>query len=144
MAYLTKDDITTHIYPEIRDEITRGDDTLITKAIITGVGMAKSYLNRYDLIKMFSDDDTLRTFSEEFLNSVVKDVICWHLIRLANPNINLELFRQSYEDAIKFLEKVQRGGPDPAWPLKPDDPATPNDDAGNIMYVSFPKRINNY
>lgn len=144
MAYLTKDDLTTHIYAEVRDEITRADDTLITKAITTGVGMAKSYLNRYDLVAMFGVGDTNPTFTDEFLNSVVKDIVCWHLIKLCNPNIDLTLFRQSYEDAIRFLEKVQRGGPDPAWPLRADDPNTPNDDAGNVEYRSLLKRTNHY
>lgn len=144
MAYLTKEDITTHLYAEVRDEITRGDDSLITKAITTGVGMAKSYLNRYDLVAMFDNDDSKRTFNDEFLNGVVKDIVCWHLIKLCNPNVNLELFRTVYEDAIKYLEKVQRGNTDPAWPLKANNPDTPNDDAGNIEWRSLDKRINHY
>jgi phage gp36-like protein len=144
MPYLTKDDLITHLYPEIRDEITRSNDLLITKAINEGIGEAKSYLNRYDMVKMFSDDVVLRTFKDDFLDGVVKDIVCWKLIKLANPNINLALFRTAYEDAIKFLEKVMKGQTDPAWPLRPDDPATPFDESGNIGWRSNIKRTNHY
>lgn len=139
MPLLTKDDLTTHLYPEIRDEITRGDDSLIDKAITNGEGEARSYLNRYDLATMFAT-----TFVNEYLKSLVKDIVCWHLIKLSNPNINLELFRTSYEDAIKTFEKVMKGSIDPEWPLKQDDPETPNDDGGNIDWTSNPKRSNHF
>lgn len=141
MPYLTKDDLITHIYPEIRDEITRGDDTIIVKAINEGMGEAKSYLNRYDLNAMFGDTPT---FKDDFLDSVVKDIICWKLIKLSNPNINLELFRTAYEDAVKFLDKVMRGIVDPQWPLRVDDTGTPLDESGNIGWSSNTKRSNHY
>ncbi len=117
----------------------------IQKSINEGIGKAKSYLNRYDLVKMFSDDDTKRTFQDDFLDGLVLDIVCWYVVRISPPNIDMEVYKDAHNTAVKFLEKVQAGGPDPdGWPLKADNPDTPNDDAGNIMYVSFPKRINNY
>jgi len=139
MALITKADLTTHIYPEITDLITRSDDSLLDKAIAMGEGEAKSYLNRYDLTTLFGG-----TFTDEFLKGIVKDIISWHIIKLANPNINMELFRTSYEDAIRFLEKVMKGLTDPGWPLRPDDPTTPIDDAGNVEYRTNPKRRNSF
>lgn len=144
MPYLTKDDITTHLYPEVRDEITRGNDALITNAINSGTSMAKSYLNRYDILAMFGDANTAPTYQDDMLDNLVKDIVCWQLIRLANPNINLELFRSSYEDAIKFFERVQQGKVDPVWPLRPDDPNTLPDEAGLVQYISNTKRGNYY
>ena len=134
MAYLTIDDLTTHLYPEIILEITRETaksyanlagfpasgikkyyylalDTntyyiwdgisyiqtvyvdKVRKAINTGVGEAKSFLNRYDLVIMFSDDDSIRTFQDDMLDSKVKDLIVWHLVKLCNVQTNLELSR---------------------------------------------------
>lgn len=143
MPFLTKADLTPPLYQEIIDEITRGDDAIVTKAINNAIGEMKGSLNRYNLVAMFGTNDTEPTFSEEFLSSLGKDIACWHLIKLANPNINLELFRTAYEDAVKFLDKVMKGDKDPAWPLKPDDPTTPLDEAGSVS-ASYNKKRNNF
>jgi len=115
---------------------------LIEKAINDGISEVKAYLNRYDLIKMFSDDDGLRTFNDEYLNGLVKDIVCWKLLKLSNPNIDLKLFRTNYEDAKSTLAKVQNGRIDPVWPLRPNDPDTNIDDAGNVEWASNPRRSN--
>ena len=185
MAYLTIDDLSTHLYPEIILEITRettkvyanlaafpasgikkyfykATDTSkyyiwdgasyietvyvdrVRKAINTGVGEAKSYLNRYDLVKMFSDDDQARTFQDDMLDTKVKDLIIWHLVKLCNVQTNLDLCETNYSHALKYFEKVQKGNIDPAWPLKADDPNTNIDDAGQVEFRSDIKRRNHY
>jgi phage gp36-like protein len=136
---LTKADLTPPLYQEIIDEISRNDDSKVTTAIKNGEGEAKSYLNRFDIATMFD-----ASFDNEFFKGLVKDIVCWHLIKLANPNINLELFRTSYQDAVKYFKQVMKGEIDPGWPLRADDPATPNDDAGNIDWSSNTKRNNHY
>ena len=141
MAFLTKADFATHIYAEIIDEITRNNDAIVTKAINNAVSEMKAYLNRYDFVLLFGDASA---FSDEYLKSIGKDIACWHLLKLVNPSINLELFRTAYEDAIRFLKLVMKGEADPAWPLKADDPNTPNDDAGLVEYRSLPKRTNHF
>ena len=113
-------------------------------AIDQSIGEVKSYLNRYDIEKMLSDDDTIRTFKDEFFNSKVKDIVCWNLVKLANPNINIDLFRTSYEDAIKYFKDVMRGNVDPVWPLRIDDPSTALDESGHIASSSNIKRRNHY
>lgn len=139
MGLLTKADLQTHIYSEITDVITRSDDSIVTAAINNAESEAKSYLNRFDIATMFGG-----SFADEWLKTVVKDLACWHLIKLANPNINLELFRTCYEDAKKYLKDVMLGNVDPVWPLRADDPATPFDESGHISFSSNPKRENHY
>ena len=117
---------------------------IVAKAISEGLGEAKSYLNRYDQLAMFGTNSTSRTFTDDFLDGLVKDIICWRLIKLCNPNIDLKLFRSGYEDAISTLSKVQKGIIDPRWPLRVDDPATTIDDAGNVEWTASPKRSNHY
>ncbi|ULT44120.1 hypothetical protein KRR40_12590 [Niabella defluvii] len=74
----------------------------------------------------------------------VKDLAAWHLIRLSNPNIHIDLFRQSYEDAIDWFKQVQKGQASPyGWPPRVDDPGTPYIEGGPIQWHSNPKR-NNY
>lgn len=141
MAFLTKADFASHIYAEIITEITRGDDSLITRAIKKAIGEMEGYLNRYDFALLFGDSSE---FQNEYLKTLGLDIACWQLIKLCNPNINLELFRTNYEDAIKYLKLVMKGEADPAWPLKQDDPNTPNDDAGLVEYRSLPKRTNHF
>jgi hypothetical protein len=144
MPYLTQDDLATHLYDEVIEEIVRNRSDLVTKAINTGVGLAKSHLNRYDLKAIFGDDTTEPTFKDDYLDSLVKDVVCWHLIKLSNPNINFEVFRTAYEDAVKEFEKIKKGITDPAWPLRPNDPTTNIDDAGNVEWASNTKRTNHF
>ena len=139
MGQLIKANLTSHIYPEILEEITRGDDALVTRAINMGEAEVRSYLNRYDLATMF-----VTGYTNEFLRSLCTDVVCWHLIKLSNPSINIELFRTAYEDAVKYLDKIQKGNVDPEWPLKADNADTLNDEAGHIFSVSNTKRNNHY
>lgn len=117
---------------------------IMDKAIKEGIGQAKSYLNRYDIVAIFGNDENEPSFQDDWLDSLVKDLICWKLIKLCNPNINLELFRTAYEDAVKELDKVQKGITDPTWPLRVDDDGTPLDESGHIYWNSNIKRNNHY
>jgi len=157
-AFLTKEDFKTHVYSEIIESITRGDDDIIHRAIANTIGEMKSYLNRYNKKAMFgiypnqqpiisdegNEDIIDPTFTDAFLKGLGLDIACWWLIKLANPNINLELFRTAYEDAIKTLEKIQKGYMQPEFPLAIDDPETPIDESGHIEFSSNIKRNNHY
>jgi len=139
MAFLVKDDLKTHLYGEIVAEITRDDDTIIDRGISAGTGEVKSYLSRYDLAILF--DGSLADEIIGHLRNLTKDVVCWNIIKLSNPNIDLKLFRTSYEDAIAFLTKVQKGQADPdGWPYKADDPATKGNENDTVQWGSNPKR----
>lgn len=185
MPYLTIDDLTTHLYPEVILEITRetvkefatlagfpvagikrynykatntgkyyiwdGDSYIetvypdrLTKAINTGIGEAISYLTRYDTVKMFSSDDNKRTFQDDNLDSKVKDLIIWHLVKLCNVQANLEVMETNYNKAISYFKDVQKGIADPAWPLKSNSTDTPGDDAGQVEFRCETKRRNSY
>ena len=139
MPLLTAADLQTHIYPEITDVITRSNTSIVTIAINNAESEAKSYLNRFDIVTMFNT-----TYTDQWLKSLVKDIACWHIIKLANPNINMELFRASYEDAISYFKNVMKGNVDPLWPLRIDDPETPFDESGHISSSSNIKRSNHY
>lgn len=139
MPLLLPGDLKTHLYAEIVSEITRSDADITTRAIDKAEAEVKSYLNRYDVGAMF-----VTTNTDQYLRSIVTDVACWQLIKLANPNVNLELFRTMYEDAVKTLEKIQAGKQQPAWPPRPNDENTAIDDAGQVEYTSNSRRTSNY
>lgn len=114
MPYLIKDDLTSHVYADLITEIVRGNDALVTKAINAAIAEVKAYLNRFDLEKLFSDQ-----VEDENLKDKVKDVACWKLVKLANPNIEMNLFKTLYDDAIKFFISVMKGQCEPSgWPYK--------------------------
>lgn len=148
--YLNADDLDTHIRPEIRDIIVREDAELVQLAIAAGISEAKSYLVRFDLVALFgtyidNQDDVPPTIDDKNLNSKVKDLICWQLIKLSSPNIDLSLFRTNYEDAIKWFNEIKKSqiAPD-GWLYKTDDPATPFPEGNIINMISNPKRRNRW
>lgn len=145
MAYLVKEDLYTHIYEEIIEEITRENDTVVSLCISSAIAEAKCYLSRYDLLKMFGNETIEPEVESEHLKNLVKSIACWALIRLANPNINIELFRMAYEDAIKFLTKVMEGKAAPdGWIYKSDDPATDFKEGDYVQWSSNQKRTQHF
>jgi hypothetical protein len=150
MPYLLAGDLDSHIYEEIRDEITRNDGDRITNAIAEGVSEAKSYLSRFDRQKLFGymngEEEIEATVEDEMLQNCVKSIAVWRLVRLANPNINIAMARTNYEDAISWLGKVQSGKCDPeGWPYKADDATSEEYNENNsIQWSSNTKRGNHF
>lgn len=136
---ITKADIALVLYGEITDEISRGNDDLVAEKIEGATGEVYSYLHRYDTATMFSAG-----WQNAHFKSVCCTVIAWHLSILCNPSVSIEVLRTNYEDSIKFLKSVRSGDTRPNWPLRPNDPQTNIDDAGNVEYSSNPKRTNHY
>ena len=143
--YLVKEDLYSHIYPEIVDTISRENDNIITKALIAGVTETKAYLSKFDLLALFGDDTTPPTITDDFLKLICSQVAAWNLCKLSNPNINLELLRTNYLDAIKTLEKIQKGTMDPEWPRKGDNTITTGFNEGQtINWKSNPKKTHHF
>lgn len=144
MSYLVQADFNTHIYAEIVTEITRGDASIATKCINEAIKMAKGYLSRFNLVKLF--DETANGFvDDENLKAQVKDIAVWRMIRLSNPNLSIEIARTNFEDAIEWLKDVQKGIVDPeGWPYRDDDADTAFPEGNTISYITNEKRRNHY
>jgi hypothetical protein len=144
MPYISKVDISSHLYLENLDEITRGDDSLVTRSINAGISEVKGYLSRFHLVKLFDPADG-EFVQDENLKFKTLDVVCWQLVTLANPNISLEVMEKKYDDAIRWLRDIQKGIVDPeGWPYRPDDPAGGFPEGNTISMVTSPKRKNGY
>lgn len=116
-------------------------DMIVTRAINAAIAEVKSYLSRYDVAAMFGETP----IGDEHLKNITKDVACWQLIRLSNPNIDLKLFRTNYEDATNWLKMVQKGQADPeGWPYKEDDPETPGNENSGIQWTSNKKKSQHF
>lgn len=137
---ITKEDLSLALYGEITDEISRGNEDLVKTKIAIGTGEVYGYLNRYDVDTMFGEE-----WNEDlFFKALCVNVIVWHLSGLCNPNVSMEVIRTNYEDATKYLMNVQKGLLRPKWPLRPDDPETAIDEAGNVQWSSNRKRGSHY
>ena len=145
MAIITRADLATNIYAEIITEITRNDTSIADRAIATAEQEAKMYLGKYDLGALFGNSRGAdATVNDEYLRSLVKDIACWHLLRLSNTSIDLAVFRTAYEDAIGALKSIMSGQAQPqGWPyIDTTGETTPKGDA--INFSSNPKRNNFY
>src|SRR6218665_19714 len=136
-------ELKSNFYPEILDEITRHDLAIAEHCIQSAEAEAKSYLSKYDLATLFGG--TLPDSAIGHLKTIVKDIASWHLVRLANPNIDLKLFRTNYEDGIKWLKSVQCGQTDPPdWPYpaatREDGNETAADGSQSVQWNSNRKR----
>lgn len=144
MPYLSKADFVTHIYAETINSITRGTDAILDTKISEAVQLAKSYLSRYDLEKLFNPAAT-GYVADENLKSKIKSITVWNLLKLANPTVDMDTARLNYEDAIQWLKDVQKeiANPD-GWPYKTDDTATSFPEGSTFSYSSTKKRTNGY
>ena len=145
MPIITSTDLATNIYPEIINEITRTNSTITDRAIATAIQETKMYLSRYDLVQLFGTDTTSPAITDEYLKSLVKDVACWHLLRLANTNLDYAAFRTAYQDAINSLKNIMNGQAQPqGWPYIDTTTSPPIPDGNTISWNSNPKRNNYY
>lgn len=134
----------TSIYPEIIDNITRGDKEAAELQILAAEEFAKSYLFKYDIAAIFGTETTEPTFKSQLIKKIVKIIASYYLVRLANPNVDLELYRKDYEDAVTLLKDLRDGNNNAGLPYAEDDNSTPDTDEGNsdICWDSNVKRKN--
>ena len=143
---LTPNDLTTHIYPEVLQEIVRDDDTKTAGAISQAIQEAKMYLTRYDIIQLFGDItlDVASTFPlDDFLANIIKNIAVWNVAQLGNPNIYYDAWKDRYEQTIATLKNIQKGIADPRWPYfdTTAETAPPSD---QVTMIANPKRSNYY
>jgi len=138
---LLKQDLNTHIYGELQTAIHRGDETIMETAIASALAQAKAYLHRYDLDALFGATGNDR---DPLLLMYLKDMAAWHFITLANANVDLELRKTRFDEALKALKEIQEGKTMPAdWPV-PTVPAGEQDPNSLFLLKSRPKRTTNY
>lgn len=139
---------TTSLYPEIIKAITRDNTQAAELQILAAESLTRSYMSKYDCDAIFGTVDKEPTYKGaalEIIKKVIKIIASYYLVRLANPNVDLELFRLDYQDALDWLKDLQKGDVAPDLPYKPDDPNTPNDESGDsVAWTSNIKRNNHF
>lgn len=115
MAYLTKEELKTHMYDEVTDEISRADDTIVDSAIAAGVEETRSYLTNYDVDAVFAAEGADRN---PIILLYAKDLTIWHFISLSQAAMEVGFRESRYDKAIRFLKDVQAGKANPSLPIR--------------------------
>lgn len=143
MAFLTPEELKTHLYRESVETIARDDETIVVAAIDAAIQEAYGYLGAYDREKIFSAEGAARN---ALLLIFVKDIAVWHFVNLCNAGTDLELRQDRYDRAIGWLKSVQRSETKPNLPV-PDDAdgdGTSDRPVGEYIFGSNPKRTQQY
>lgn len=140
MAYLTTDELTTHIYGEVSNAISRGDVTKLQTAIDSAIEEARGYLTAYDTGAIFNSTGTARN---PILLLYVKDIAVWHFVAVGNGGIELSLREDRYTKAVAWLQGVQDGSINPNLPL-PAPPADGTDPKNFVKWGTANPARNNY
>lgn len=112
--YLSKSEISTHLYSENVEAITRGDDTIVSAAIDAAISEAKGYLSAFDRTAIFG---AVAGERNALLLTFVKDIASWHLINLCNAGSDSQLREHRYDRAVEWLKAVQKGNVSPDLPV---------------------------
>lgn len=135
MAFLTIEQMKTHIYQGVREAISDNDMSLMQDAIDAAVEEAKGYCSRYDIVALF-DSGTPRPMLLNYVKSIAK----WHFISLANANIDYNDAQIRYEFVTSKFKDIQSGKlVPPGWPL-----ATPKERSQLFQVSSSTTKRNNH
>lgn len=132
------------LYPEIVDKITRGNTSEAELMIQMAEDKVKSYLSKYDIPAIFGDGETQPTVSSPLIEGFIIAIASWYLVKKANPNVNIELFRVDYEDTMDWLKDLQAGKVNPDLPYKPADEVTGESDDTDVFFSSNNKRTQSF
>ena len=136
----------TELYPEVIEAISRSSEDAVKLQIMAAESFCKSYLFKYDLSAAFGTETTPPEVNSPMLKKIVKTIAAYYLLRMANPNFNLELYQGEYEAVVRLLEDIRDGNNNiTELPYNTDDPATP-DIEGELgtSWSSNPKRKNHF
>lgn len=127
MAFITPQEIHTHLYEESVTAISGNDERLLESAISAAIGEIKGYLHKYDTAKLFGAAGADR---DALLLLWVKDVAVWHYINIANPGVDFEVRKMRYEYVRAILRDIQKEYYLPDFPRKEDESGNPENTSG--------------
>ena len=119
LMFLTPEELKSHMYAHIVEEITEGDEQIVLQAIEAAVEEVRSYLRpRYDTDRIFAAEGSERN---ALVLENTKIVTVWNLIKLSNVETIYEIWKERYDRVIKYLEGVAAGTRTPSLPLLTDE-----------------------
>lgn len=158
MSLIQPKDLDTELYEEVINQITRfenADEDAINQEVQDHIDDAeafiKTFIFKYDLVKLFGDDDNKPTVKDHALKKCVKVTASWFLVRKANPNVNLDKFLSDFmfwvgtEEEPGWIYGIRDGKLNPNWPHLEDNPETPEDESqSDVYWTSTKQRVNRF
>ena len=142
MAFITPEELKTHLYQENIDVIARNDETILIAAIDSAIAEAYGYLGSYDREKIFNATGDERN---ALLLTFCKDMAVWHFISLCNAGADMQLRQDRYDRAVSWLKAVQKSEIKPNLPVVDDSNNDGNPDgAKEYIFGSNPKRTQHF
>lgn len=118
MLFISKEDFYSHIYEEAVNTISRGDDSQLQTAIQAALNQAQRAMNRYDTQSIFSLENKEQKKPYTEIITYIKDIAKWHFIAVCNVQVDYEIAKERYKQAVAELDKIRKGENIPGWPLK--------------------------
>lgn len=116
MPFLAKSDLSLSILTDELDEITRGTDAIVTEAIDSATGEAKTYLfDSYDTDAIFSATGSNRN---AMVVQVVRDIAIYRIVASCQAGINMDDRQERYDAAIAWLRMVKKQETFPDLPVR--------------------------
>lgn len=116
MAFISKEDFTTHIYEENIDKISGDDDLKLDEAINTAIQKAKRSLSRYDVQAIFTSVAPEKAKYSELI-TYIKDIAKYHFIAVCNVSVDYDVAEKRYKSAIEELKGFKSGELVDGWPV---------------------------
>lgn len=105
MALISKSDLKLSILIDELDEITRGDDSIVTMAIDSAQGEMRTYLyDSYDVDTIFSQTGDARN---QMLVNLMADIAVFLIVASVQAGQDLEDRKARYKRAIAWLKEAQ-------------------------------------
>lgn len=123
--FLTKEELNTKSTDEIINKIINNDDSIVNDIILESIDVASTYLYQYyDTETIFSKtgEDRNRTLLKHIKAIVI------HEVYKRRSKIMNEVAKESYDEAMLWLEKVSEGKIKPPLPIRNID----SDGDGNL------------
>ncbi len=103
--FLTKTDLSSGVFPEIRDELARYSDSVILGHCSTAEYEVEGRLSQRYHIR--PELEKLETDRNPLLVQITRDIAIWHLYQVAETLPNKVAKR--YEDALQTLKDIASG-----------------------------------
>ena len=140
MHYITDQDYRTVIGEHALNVVSQIDGTIRQQAEEQAIEEISSYLRpKYDCEKIFSSAPTHRS---KLLVMYTCDIALYHMTASVPQKMGMEIRKERYERAIKWLEGVQAGKIVPNLPLATDEEGNPT--GIPFIYGSQPQLKHNW
>lgn len=138
--FLTDEDFSVVIGDDAIKVISRASQSTRDKAVIMAIEEVSSYLRpTYDTTSIFDDTGEKRN---QLIVMFTADIALYHMVASLPQKMGIEIRKERYERAIKWLEGVQSGKITPDLPVPTNEDSYDNSAFSTIFHSEHKLRHN--